>query len=83
LNAGLAEAWNTFVTHCESIAVSSHRLEAVLSAAGAPTGPESIGVDNDFYTAAVQHARELRNRYTFLDLAADAGELDRRISIQR
>lgn len=83
LNARLSEAWNTFVTDCESIAVSSHRLEAALSAAEAPTGPESIGVDNDFYAAAVQHARELRNRYTFLDLAADAGELDPRISIQR
>ena len=29
-----------------------------------------------FYADAVRHARFLRNRYTFLDLAADAGVLD-------
>ena len=29
-----------------------------------------------FYQGAVRHARKIRNRYTFLDFAADAGTLD-------
>ena len=30
----------------------------------------------DFYRGAVLHAREIRDRFTFLDLAADSGLLD-------
>jgi hypothetical protein len=32
-----------------------------------------------FYENAARHARTIRNRYTFLDLAADAGVLERMI----
>ena len=51
------------------------RLEAVLKAAGAPTTPEELGWPRGFYLEALRHAREIRNRYTFLDLAADSGVL--------
>ena len=47
------------------------------SAPGPPTRPEALGWPRDFYGEAVRHAREIRNRYTFLDLAADGGVLDR------
>ena len=35
--------------------------------------PDEIGVAPEFYARAVRDARFLRDRYTFLDLAADAG----------
>ena len=34
---------------------------------------EDLGLPADFYRDAVVHAREIRDRFTFLDLAADSG----------
>jgi glycerol-1-phosphate dehydrogenase [NAD(P)+] len=51
-------------------------LERALILAGAPTHPEDLGWPRTFYRDAVRHAREIRNRYTFLDLAAQAGRLE-------
>jgi glycerol-1-phosphate dehydrogenase [NAD(P)+] len=48
-------------------------LENVLLRAGAPLAPEDLSWPRAFYDTAVRHAREIRNRYTFLDLAADSG----------
>ncbi len=56
-------------------------LEDVLRRAGAPTKPADIGWPEDFYRSAVRHAREIRDRYTFLDLAADAGMIDGKTSL--
>ena len=38
--------------------------------------PEALGWPRDLYVEAVEHAAELRNRYTFLDLARDSRDLD-------
>ncbi|MBK7472598.1 MAG: hypothetical protein IPI73_20245 [Betaproteobacteria bacterium] len=43
--------------------------------AGGPTRAADIGLDAAFYAGAVRHARFLRDRFTFLDLADDAGLL--------
>ena len=45
--------------------------------AGRGRRPEAgeLGVDPAFYRRAVGHAHELRDRYGFLDLAAQAGRL--------
>jgi glycerol-1-phosphate dehydrogenase [NAD(P)+] len=51
-------------------------LRDVLRRAGAPTTPEALGWPREFFRDAVRHAREIRSRWTFLDLAADAGLLD-------
>jgi glycerol-1-phosphate dehydrogenase [NAD(P)+] len=51
-------------------------LERVLAKAGAPRIPEDLGWSRDFYRQAVRHARKIRNRYTFLDLAGDSGALE-------
>jgi glycerol-1-phosphate dehydrogenase [NAD(P)+] len=52
-------------------------LEGVLARAGAPRRPEDLDWPHDFYDSAVKHAREIRDRYTFLDLAADSGMLEK------
>ena len=56
-----------------SVARPPELLEAVLSQAGAPTRPDELGWSPGDFAVAVRHAREIRNRYTFLDLAADCG----------
>ena len=48
-------------------------LDAVLARAGAPRTAAELGWPHDFYVRAVSHARLIRNRYTFLDLASGAG----------
>lgn len=75
LNARLACSWALIRTRIEAIHVPAHALERVLSAAGAPRRPEDLSWPRAFYREAVIHAREIRERYTFLDLAANSGAL--------
>lgn len=72
INDRLEGSWGDIVASCGAVAVGSLALQEALEAAGAPTSPRSIDLDAGFYNVAVEHARELRNRYTFLDLAGDA-----------
>lgn len=51
-------------------------LDAMLEAAGGPRTAAELGLPVDFYREAVRHNREMRNRFSFIDLAADAGLLD-------
>jgi glycerol-1-phosphate dehydrogenase [NAD(P)+] len=46
----------------------------VLTAAGAPVTPGDLGWPQPLFDDALAHAREIRNRYTFLDFAADLVE---------
>jgi glycerol-1-phosphate dehydrogenase [NAD(P)+] len=50
-------------------------IERVMRAAGAALEAGELGVAPAFYRRAVGHAHELRDRYGFLDLAAQAGRL--------
>jgi glycerol-1-phosphate dehydrogenase [NAD(P)+] len=72
LNARLAVEWPAMRMRMLAAAVGEHRLRAVLEAAGAPTEPAQLGWPRELFDDACWHAREIRNRYTFLDLAADA-----------
>jgi len=75
LNHEIATNWQTFVAQLRRIALPSAQIHAALTAAGAPTTPEAIHLDRPFYEGALIHAREIRNRYTVLDLAAASGRL--------
>jgi glycerol-1-phosphate dehydrogenase [NAD(P)+] len=58
-----------------AISLSPERLESVLKAAGSPTTPDEIFLKRDFYETALLQCRTIRNRFTFLDLAASSGQL--------
>ncbi len=79
LNARIAQTWDAIRTRIAGITLPSSRLAEVLTQAGAPRSPEDLGWPRDFYAGAVRHARKIRNRYTFLDFAADARVLDQLI----
>ncbi|MDX2089627.1 MAG: iron-containing alcohol dehydrogenase [Kofleriaceae bacterium] len=72
LNARLAREWDAIRTRFAQVTIGASAITAVLCAAGAPTTPAELGWSEVFFAAALQHAREIRNRYTFLDLVADA-----------
>ena len=76
VNARLADAWDALRERIARISRPVGQLEATLRCIGAPVKPEDLGWPSDRYADAVRHAREIRNRYTFLDLAADSGLLD-------
>jgi len=71
LNARLAAGWDTMRTRIQAVTLGSARMTAVLAAAGAPLTPADLGWPQPLFDAALAHAREIRNRYTFLDFAAD------------
>jgi glycerol-1-phosphate dehydrogenase [NAD(P)+] len=74
-NARLAERWPAIRARLQAVALPPERIEQAMRSAGAATVPEDLGTDSAFYRAAVLHAREIRERYSMLDLAADAGLL--------
>lgn len=69
LNQRLAERWDSICAAVAAVAPGAAFLEGVLERASAPTTPEAIHCTRAFYDGAVRHCREIRNRYTFLDLA--------------
>jgi glycerol-1-phosphate dehydrogenase [NAD(P)+] len=76
LSARLAASWDGWRARLAAVGRPSAALAAVLRRAGAPTTGEELGWPRAFYRDAVRHAREIRNRFTFLDLAADSGVLE-------
>ena len=75
LSERVAARWPEVRRQAASVALAADRLASVMRRAGGPVAPADIGVDASTWTAAVRHARFLRDRYTFLDLADDAGAL--------
>ncbi len=73
INRKLETGWNEIKSKIGKVARPAAELRDALERAGAPTEPEQLGWPRDFYAKAVAGAREIRNRYTFLDFAADCG----------
>jgi glycerol-1-phosphate dehydrogenase [NAD(P)+] len=71
LNARLAAGWDAMRARLRAVTLGAGAMTAVLAAAGAPTTPAALGWPDQLFDDAIAHAREIRNRYTFLDLASD------------
>jgi glycerol-1-phosphate dehydrogenase [NAD(P)+] len=76
MNARLAEVWPSMRARLHEVMLPTKRLRGALDAAVAPTTGADLGLRCGFYREAVRHAREIRDRYSILDLAGDAGLLD-------
>jgi glycerol-1-phosphate dehydrogenase [NAD(P)+] len=76
-NQRLEQRWPEIRQAIRAVHRSPIILESALRRAGAPTRPHDLGLSDDTYAEAVRHAREIRDRYTFLDFAADSGALTR------
>jgi glycerol-1-phosphate dehydrogenase [NAD(P)+] len=73
------EAWPSLRERLHTRLPSSASMRAALTACGAPSTPEAIGIGPATLRADIQRARMIRRRYTLLDLLADAGLLERAI----
>jgi glycerol-1-phosphate dehydrogenase [NAD(P)+] len=67
----LATSWSAIRDRIRGVALGYPRMAEVLAAAGAPTEPRDLGWPDAQLDDAIAHAREIRNRYTFLDFALD------------
>lgn len=75
-NARLEEIWPALRERLSAMAIPADTLARHLRAAGGGATAEELGWDPALYRTALLHAREIRDRYSFLDLAADMGILD-------
>lgn len=75
LNARMREIWPQLRQECLGFAIPADEMKRLLRAAGGATTAAELGVPVDFYREAVLHCREMRNRFSVLDIADDAGLL--------
>jgi glycerol-1-phosphate dehydrogenase [NAD(P)+] len=76
VNRRLRDGWDRLRARLLDKSLRAERLAGVLRGCGAPASGTELGLDPAFYRHAVRHAREIRDRWSILDLAGDAGELD-------
>ena len=76
LNERLAGAWSQIAEEISEISLPAGTLSETLRKIGAPRTYDDLGLPMAVYRDAVVHAREIRDRFTFLDLAADGGVFD-------
>lgn len=73
LNELLERNWTQIAEEIAEISLPANALCEIMTKMGGPTEFEDLGISLAFYRDAVVHAREIRDRFTFLDLAADGG----------
>ena len=75
-NAKLAESWPDLRSELRAFLLPPKVMESALRAAGGPTTAAELGLPVKIWRDAVKYARDIRNRWSFLDLADDSGMLD-------
>ena len=72
----LREQENLIKGEIERTLAVGRQVRSVMTAAGAPTRAEQIGVSPAELDAAIRQGRKIRDRYTALDVAAELGILE-------
>ena len=75
-NERLAELWPALKRELAPMAMPVETMARALRAAGGPTTPGEIGLSDAVWRDAIRGSREIRGRWSFVNLAADAGLLD-------
>jgi glycerol-1-phosphate dehydrogenase [NAD(P)+] len=75
-NARLAALWPALRPELKAMAMPVAEMEAALAAAGGPSTGEALGLPREVWHDAIRYSREIRGRWSFVNLAADAGLLD-------
>lgn len=75
-NERLERLWPSLREELKAFSIPAAEMEAMLKAAGGPLTAGDLGLPSAFYREAVRHNHEMRNRFSFVDVAAGAGLLD-------
>ncbi|MEZ5932063.1 MAG: iron-containing alcohol dehydrogenase [Alphaproteobacteria bacterium] len=76
LNRRLAEGWEALTRELRPLMLDSAAIEHALRTVGAPVSGTDLGISSAFWRDAIRYARFTRDRFSMLDIAGDAGELD-------
>jgi glycerol-1-phosphate dehydrogenase [NAD(P)+] len=76
LNRKLDEIWPELCKELKAMMLDPADMASIIASAGGPTTATELGMSRDVWRNAMKHARDIRNRWSFLDLADDAGLLD-------
>lgn len=76
LSERLADEWGGIRARLRALMLPLARLDAVMESAGLIRSGEGLGLDRTFWQEAVGHAHEIRDRFSFLDLAWHTGLLE-------
>ena len=74
-NARLDRVWPELRRELSAFAIPAKKMKRMLNAAGGPQTAGGLGLPVDFYREAVCHNHEMRNRFSFVDIAANSGQL--------
>ena len=75
-NRKLQDIWPQLREELRPMLMDPAAMQATLAAAGGPTTATELGLPRKIWRDAMKYARDVRNRWSFLDLADDAGLLD-------
>jgi glycerol-1-phosphate dehydrogenase [NAD(P)+] len=75
-NDKLERLWPELRHELQAFMLDPATMESTLKAAGGATTATELGLSVKLWRQSVKHARDVRNRWSFLDLADDAGLLD-------
>jgi len=76
MNRYLGENWDRIAKQLRAVMLPSEKLAAAMQEVGAIQTGRDLGFPKTFYQEVVLHSREVRDRFTMLDMAADAGMLE-------
>ena len=76
INRYLAENWESFAKQLRAVMLPSERLWKAMKEIGAIRTGCDLGLPKAFYQEVVLSSREVRDRFTMLDMAADSGMLE-------
>lgn len=75
-NRKLKSLWPQLREELRPMLMDPAEMRKTLAAAGGPVTATELGLPRSIWRDAMKHARDVRNRWSFLDLADDAGLLD-------
>jgi glycerol-1-phosphate dehydrogenase [NAD(P)+] len=75
-NLKLAALWPQLREELTPMMLDPALMKKSIAEAGGPTTATELGLPRQIWRDAMKHARDVRNRWSFLDLADDAGLLD-------
>ncbi len=76
INRYLAKNWESFAEQLRAVMLPSESLWQAMKQIGAIRTGCDLGLPQSFYQEVVLYSREVRDRFTMLDMAADAGMLE-------
>ena len=75
-NRKLADLWPQLREELRPMLMDPAEMKRIIASAGGPVTATDLGLPRKIWRDAMKFARDVRNRWSFLDLADDAGLLD-------